>query len=203
MIWDKLAAKYDSLWVQKYSLSPTRREVLRQITKIRPKSMLDLGCGTGQLIEAVEHQEHCYCVGIDKSSEMIELARVKNPDATFIVADISAGMPQQLYGQQFDLITCTHSFPYYSQKARAFEVVAELLSLHGAAIFVQASINNSYDSAVMAVIEKTAEKAEYLSGAEFSALAAKQFVIAEEFLIRERWFMPSICGFVLHKDGKR
>ena len=28
-VWENLASKYNNLWVQKYSLGPTRREVLK------------------------------------------------------------------------------------------------------------------------------------------------------------------------------
>ena len=56
-VWEKLAHKYDRLWVQKYSLGPTRREVrailLPLLAKEPSLKILEIGCGTGQLIREI------------------------------------------------------------------------------------------------------------------------------------------------------
>jgi hypothetical protein len=75
----------------------------------------------------------------------------------------------------------------------------DILKPGGTAIFVQASVNNLYDRLVMAVVERTAERAEYLSRREFCRLAAPLFIVKSTFNVKERVFMPSICGFVLEK----
>jgi len=56
-----------------------------------------------------------------------------------------------------------------------------------------------YDRIALWLVERTAEKAEYLSKDEFCMLFETRFVIEERFTIRERWFMPSICGFVVRR----
>ena len=50
-IWDFWATKYNRLWVQRYSLTPTREYLLKVVDINRPLKILDLGCGPGELIE--------------------------------------------------------------------------------------------------------------------------------------------------------
>ena len=196
-IWDRLANKYDSLWVQKYSLEPTRRKILDILkTQGHIFSMLDVGCATGQLLSEVRSEfSDSQLFGIDKSANMIELARARNIDAK-----LECVFAEELdVDSKFDVITCCHSFPYYLDKALVLQKIASLLDDHGIAIFIQGSINSFYDKIIMALVELTAEKANYLSRKDFAAMAEEFFIVEESFLIREKWFMPSLCGFVLRK----
>ena len=196
-IWDKLSKKYDSLWVQKYSLTPTRKKVLSILKRCKNGfSMLDMGCATGQLLSEVRSEfSSCNLFGIDKSEQMIEIARSKNIDAKF----------DCVYAEEydtkvkFDVVTCCHSFPYYQEKELVLKKTASMLEENGMAIFIQGSINGIYDKIVMSMVERTAESANYLSKKEFINLAKEYFVVEESFLIKEKWFMPSLCGFVLRK----
>ena len=195
-VWGKLSRNYDTLWVQKYSLTPTREKILKIIEKVPFQKLLDMGCGTGQLlseIKAIYRDSELF--GIDKSIGMIEAAKNKN-----LAIDFMAVNSEEIsYKEEFDIITCCHSLPYYENKPKALENVSNALKENGRAIFVAASINNIYDKLIMAIIESTAEKADYLSKKDFMAIAEKYFIIDEIFLIKEKWFMPSIYGFVMRK----
>jgi len=52
-------------------------------------SVLDIGCGTGQLCFALREHKHCQVVGLDLSLRMLEFAQKSNPfeDVTFIHED--------------------------------------------------------------------------------------------------------------------
>lgn len=69
---------------------------------VRPKTCLDLGCGTGILCEIL-HQNGIRASGMDFSSGMIEIARQGNPEIRYEVADMITYCPPE----QFDLVTCT------------------------------------------------------------------------------------------------
>ena len=197
MVWEKLAKKYDRLWVQRVSLGPTRQQVLRRIAGVGAESLIDLGCGTGQLLHelSVRHPE-MRLAGIDKAPAMIGQCGEKRIPAEFYCRELPC---DSLALEGFDAAVCCHSFPYYRDKPGARAQIHGLLRSDGTAIFVQASGNNLYDRIALWFTEKTAEKAEYLSHREFAALVEGRFAITERFTIRERWFMPSICGFVMKK----
>jgi ubiquinone/menaquinone biosynthesis C-methylase UbiE len=198
-VWDKLSKKYDSIWVQKYSLTPTRREVLKRIKVFAPKTVLDIGCGTGQLIaQLMQDDAEVDCTGCDKSEGMIRQAERKNLKADFFIWDIGDS-PEGRFPASYDLIVCTHSFPYYPDKPSALKKIYDLMEEKSLVIFVQGSVNSLYDRIVMSGVEKTAEKAEYLSKREFLQHTASLFDLVEQFDIKEKWFMPSICGFVMRK----
>lgn len=197
MIWNKLAAKYDHLWVQKYSLNPTREHVLRRLAGMKPDSLIDIGCGTGQLLSQISHlHPEIKLTGIDKAEEMIRKCREKRILGLLICGDIAE---LEEFEKKFDMAICCHSFPYYENKPKIIDKLHGMLNESGRAIFVQASQNNLYDQIALWLVERTAEKAEYLSRDEFCRLFETRFVIEERFTIRERWFMPSICGFVLRR----
>jgi SAM-dependent methyltransferase len=61
-------------------------------------NVLDLGCGTGQHIEALARRGH-RAVGVDVSPALVVLARERNPDARIEVADLQTFA----LGERFDL----------------------------------------------------------------------------------------------------
>lgn len=69
---------------------------------IKPRTSMDLACGTGILCEIL-HGSGIRASGMDFSSGMIEIARQGTPDIHYDVADMITYRPEE----QFDLITCT------------------------------------------------------------------------------------------------
>ncbi len=237
MIWNKLAKSYDNLWIQKYSLAPTRKYILDYIQKRHDtfpcKSILDVGCGTGQCLYDIENalgkSEGVQLFGIDKSAEMIKHAQEKSKRIQFMEYNIDeqedfSSLPvlpsvqvvpslpsvPPLPSMQlvptlpplpplFDIIICAHSLPYHQDQQKTIDLLARKTHNEGRLIFVHASINNFFDKCFMAIVETTAEKANYLSIPDFRNLLPENIEIEEEFIIRPKKFMPTISGFVLKK----
>jgi len=69
---------------------------------LKPRSSMDLACGTGILCEIL-HRNSIKASGMDFSSGMIDIARKGNPEIHYDVADMITYRPEV----QFDLVTCT------------------------------------------------------------------------------------------------
>ena len=70
--------------------------------KISVKTSLDLGCGTGVLCEIL-HEKGIESCGMDFSDGMIQIAKTRNANIFYEVADMVTYRPEK----QFDLVTCT------------------------------------------------------------------------------------------------
>jgi ubiquinone/menaquinone biosynthesis C-methylase UbiE len=89
MIKDKSLFYYGTIY---HKLFDPQLEEARQITLdliSEGSSILDIGCGTGQLCFALREQKQCQVVGLDLSLRMLEFAKKSNPfqDITFVHKD--------------------------------------------------------------------------------------------------------------------
>src|SRR5580693_9220146 len=81
-----VAAKYDQAHLQRKSIA--ENYVLRWLLKgMGGGPVLDLGCGTGELIE-IMGLDPCHYFGLDLAPGMISRAREKHPRYTFEVGDM-------------------------------------------------------------------------------------------------------------------
>jgi SAM-dependent methyltransferase len=106
------ARYYDQIYLKMKDYekeAKTVRNVIKELEKKKPKTLLDVGCGTG------EHLKHLcidfQCTGIDINRNMIKTAKNKVPNAKFKVADMTNfGLKER-----FDIITCLFSSIGYVQ----------------------------------------------------------------------------------------
>lgn len=94
------------------------------------QSLLDVGCGTGPMIELLsrEFPGRKY-VGIDLTPGMIEAAKRKNlPGAEFLVGD-SENLP--FAEDSFDACICSNSFHHYPHPQLFFDGAARVLKKGG------------------------------------------------------------------------
>ncbi|GEN34915.1 class I SAM-dependent methyltransferase [Aneurinibacillus danicus] len=76
------------------------KEVVRLLNPQEGEHILDIGCGTGDLTREIA-DAGALPLGIDLSSSMIEKARQKYPDLSFIVADASTFHTDQVFDAAF------------------------------------------------------------------------------------------------------
>lgn len=203
--WDFWAKRYEGLWVQKYSLAPTRREILlyleAYLEKDKKYRILDVGCGIGQLLREIQSRFEAYnleLLGIDFSKEMIQRGKSMGKGISYqqvAVEDIEA-----LEGT-FDIIICTHSFPYYKNQSLVLQQFRRMLKEDGCLLLAQASENNLYDQITMFFVKFTTGEAKYPSVRAVKEMTEKRFQCKKIIKIKERLFMPSIYFFIL-KGGQ-
>jgi ubiquinone/menaquinone biosynthesis C-methylase UbiE len=108
---DGQAADYDTKPYGQHArwLQP---DVLAELRALAPRAVLDVGCGTGALLEAfLEEAGGVEAYGIDLSQEMLAVARRRLGDrAKLEVADAEA-LP--LHDDAVDVAMCVDSFHHY------------------------------------------------------------------------------------------
>lgn len=116
---------------------PNIGETLNRLRQIQPQlgfssgmSILEVGCGTGQitgwLIDIVKPGK---VISIDFSPAMIDVAKSKNiAGADFRVADIC---DKPKINEKFDVVFCFNAFPHFRDKQTALLNIRRLLKSRG------------------------------------------------------------------------
>jgi trans-aconitate 2-methyltransferase len=72
------------------------RELIARIPDVEPSTVVDLGCGPGNLTAVLaERWPDAHVVGIDSSPEMIERAQADHPSIDWKVGDIGTWLPDR------------------------------------------------------------------------------------------------------------
>lgn len=201
--WERLAPRYNTQWVQKYSLRPTRREVTKLVLPLleenRDLKILDIGCGTGQLIGELSEQVGAVdYLGIDVAKNMIALARENNPGNTIRFMNVC--VDDFVSDEEFDLILCTHAFPYFPNKRETMQKMYSLCKSGGKVILVSSSTNNIKDWFANLLVKFHTSKATYLSISQMTNLfTSAGFSVKSVDVIREKAYMPTIALFYAEK----
>ena len=109
----KVFAKYyDQIYLKRKDYqkeAETVKSVIKQFEKKRSRTLLDVGCGTGEHLKYLSSDFQC--TGIDVNRDMIENARKKVPNAKFKVVN----MVDFRLKEKFDVIICLFSSIGYVQ----------------------------------------------------------------------------------------
>jgi len=139
---DWWALSYDRSLLQKLMFEPVHDAVLNAFSAAggSAREVVDVGCGTGCLLEAAGRRWSCArLTGIDASQAMIAEARRKyKGDARFSFKQGDA-CALQLRSASFDAVFSTYSFHYWADQASGIREVARVLQPGG--LFVLADID--------------------------------------------------------------
>jgi ubiquinone/menaquinone biosynthesis C-methylase UbiE len=113
--WGRLAKVYDASFVQDVIYRPVQDLVIDELRALGPSRIADVGCGTGQMAARIATElrpREMY--GIDLSEEMLEQARARSNDVTWM-----HGPAEQLPldDGSVDVITSTEAFHWFRQGA--------------------------------------------------------------------------------------
>lgn len=126
---DRQADSYDTAGYSHHAkeLYPV---VLSQLAQIPHQSVLDVGCGTGELLAAVLGRwPKTVCAGLDLSQRMLEKAREKLGARAELAQGDAAELP---FGEgRFDAVVCTDSFHHYPEPERVLAEVRRVLQPGG------------------------------------------------------------------------
>lgn len=127
VFFDVWSHTYDRAALQESTYRPVHDAILDRIADLSPDTVLDLGCGTGQLTRRLLTTfPEAGIVGVDLSAGMLERATESDEcsDAGFALADAQR-LP--LAPGSVDVVVCSESFHWYPDQPTALEGLQALL----------------------------------------------------------------------------
>lgn len=124
---DKQAPIYDETETMYYSKMPklSCNDTANYLKNYKYEFLLDVGCGTGFLIDILAKQNSADYYGLDLSEEMLRVANGKGiPGATF-VHGAADKLPYE--DNRFDVVTCIQSFHHYPYPDMAMKEALRVL----------------------------------------------------------------------------
>lgn len=138
----------------------------------QPRTVLDLGCGTGHFCPALRarYPEACY-LGLDIASGMVEFARSRGPaDCDWLVADAES-LP--LASASVDLVFSSLAVQWCARPEHLFAELARVLRPGGMCVFTTLGPNTLHElRSAWAVVDAHQHVNTFLSAASLMAAAA-------------------------------
>ena len=145
-LFDLWASYYDILFPSVFYQAIHKR-LLEYVNLPREANVLDIGCGTGRLLDRLASEEPTLqATGLDFSGEMIRQARAHNrhrPRIIFIEGNATA-LP--FAENQFDAVFNTLSFLHYDSPEQVFQQVSRVLRPGGRFYWVDITTRRQYES---------------------------------------------------------
>lgn len=123
-----LAASYDQRW-HTY-LDKSLHMTVEVIEDLAPENILDVGCGTGLLLEMLaQRRDKPGLFGVDRVPAMLEVARHRLGDAATLLEGDAPMLP--LDDASFELVTSTNALHYFSDADAALGEIRRVISPSG------------------------------------------------------------------------
>ena len=104
-------------------------DVLQRLETLSYTSLLDVGCGTGYLLDFLARRKKANYCGLDLSQGMLSVARSKNIPGVCFVQGSAECLPFPT--ESFDVLTCIQSFHHYPHPNRAMQEAFRVLKPGG------------------------------------------------------------------------
>lgn len=132
-LFDRWSVTYDDPGLQRFTYRPVHDAVLTRIDGTRPGTLVDLGCGTGQLTQRLVCSfPGAAVVGVDLSAGMLTEAARRLGRAGGAGPLVRADAQQLPFAAStVDVVVCTESFHWYPDQARTLGELARVLKPGG------------------------------------------------------------------------
>lgn len=124
---DRQAKDYDDRDTMTYSKYPkiSCKQVAGYLSDINYSDFLDVGCGTGYLIDMLSKKKSADYNGLDLSPEMIKTAGKKLGGTAKLTVGSADKLPYP--DESFDVVTCIQSFHHYPYPEKAMKEAFRVL----------------------------------------------------------------------------
>jgi ubiquinone/menaquinone biosynthesis C-methylase UbiE len=183
--YSKAAGRYDEKWA--FYLEATTRETLRRIPMSPTARVLDVGCGTGELLRRLRAKyPDAVLAGLDPVAEMLDVARQKLSAKEDLRIGYADSLPWPAAG--FDVVVSCNMFHYITHPVEALREMARVIRPGGALVltdwcddYLACRLCNLYLRLTNRAFYKTYREAEcrsLLRQARFSAVRLERYKIS-------------------------
>ena len=127
MNFDKYADSYDAGWKGTKS-ARFYDDLIREVEINTGDSVLDVGCGTGTVLNYMASKTDIKGFGLDISEKMLDIAREKNPGFEFVSGDC-ASLPYS--DESMDVIMACMAYHHFPDQKRFREEALRVLKPSG------------------------------------------------------------------------
>lgn len=113
-------------------VAPMYGEIVNRINSANPKKLLDVGCGTGNVLIKLNSTKDLSLYGLDISEKMIETAKKNLGNKAELKVGDSEYMPWE--DDSFDVIVCNASFHHYPNPEKVLLEMNRVLKSTGTLI---------------------------------------------------------------------
>lgn len=128
---DGQAGEYDQRDTYYYSRNGkiSCHDIAEQVRSVPYEALLDVGCGTGFLIDILTKRKPARYCGVDLSDEMIRVAKGKGIRGAAFTVGSADKLPYP--DGSFDIVTCSQSFHHYPYPEAAMREARRVLKTGG------------------------------------------------------------------------
>lgn len=139
---DNQAEIYDETNTAYYSKYPkiSCKDVAQRLRNTEYQSLLDIGCGTGYLIDILQKQKNSLYCGLDLSPQMLKMAKQKLPQSVYLTEGSADSLPYE--DNSFDIVTCIQSFHHYPKPEKSMSEAYRVLKPGGLYIISDTGMGN-------------------------------------------------------------
>jgi ubiquinone/menaquinone biosynthesis C-methylase UbiE len=127
LTFNKQAKYYDSSYYGQHA-KKLYYCVINAMNRYKYQSVLDIGCGTGNILVEVLKKQNVHAAGIDLSENMLSIAKSRLDSSVDLQKGDSENLPWE--SNTFDLIICTDSFHHYPKPKVALAEMKRVLKHH-------------------------------------------------------------------------
>ncbi|QAA34003.1 class I SAM-dependent methyltransferase [Clostridium manihotivorum] len=128
---DKQAKIYDATYYGKHA-SKLYTKVIDKVEGLNCSNVLDVGCGTGNILSLLANEDNLKLFGMDFSQAMLDKAKEKLKDRAELKFGDSEHIPWE--DNHFDGLICTDSFHHYTEPKKVLKEMARVLRPNGSLI---------------------------------------------------------------------
>jgi ubiquinone/menaquinone biosynthesis C-methylase UbiE len=131
---DEWAPTYERHWMQRFLFTPVQRTVLDLVAAevATPKSLLDVGCGTGRLLRSAQVRFPAARLdGVDAAAGMVKQARLSAGADSPINFQEATAEALPFANASFDAVMSTLTFHHWADQAKGIAEVSRVLAPGG------------------------------------------------------------------------